>query len=140
MTIDRLIEVMESYDFEVNEKEVPDLSFHMRQVWDGVKEPVKRNDRAWLFRRIRDKSRDILDYSNRIEFHIYEATSVYDNGIHYEEEGKKFYFLSVGQYISNVFQQDQLDSLLKEWYDGIVKILKLDEIRDFKLNRLLNEK
>jgi hypothetical protein len=139
MTIDRLIEVMKSYDFEVNEKEVPDLSFHMRQVWDGVKEPHKRNDRTWLFRRIRDKSRDILDYKNRIEFNIFENRSVYSKGIHYEEEGKVFYFLSVGQYISEVFQQDELELLLKDWYDRILKEFKLDEIRDFKLNRLLYE-
>ena len=139
MTIDRLIEVMKSYDFEVKLSYMPDLSYHLKQKWAGVEEPVSRESRSWLFRRIRDKNLHITDYNNRIEFNVFENISVYSNGIHYEEEGKMFYFLSVGQYISEVFQQDELELLLKDWYDRILKEFKLDEIRDFKLNRLLYE-
>ena len=60
-----------------------------------------------------------------------------DNGIHYEEKDKKFYFLSVRQYISQVFQQDQLEFLLKDWYENIHNEFEADELRDFKLNIIL---
>jgi len=124
--INDIIETFCKYGFELKVESFPDISFTIQQKFRGVKDISHRDNTAFKF----------TWSDTQKTFIIFENYSVYHKGVSYEEEGRKFYFFSIQNYISEIYHDDEMYQLYQDCSKEIRKCFSKEELREISLNLL----
>ena len=124
--IDDVIETFCNYGFNLKMDSFPDIAFTMKQRFSGIKDVSYRDNPVFKFSKDKQKN-----------FMIFENYSVYHNGVSYEEEGRKFYFFSIQNHISElIYRDDEMYQLYRDCSKEIRKYFSKEELREISLNLL----
>lgn len=126
--INDLVKLFCDYGFNLKMYSFPDIAFSMEQRFKGIKDVLSRENPAFRF---------IWHNNKEITFTIFENHSIHHKGITYQEEGKKFYFFSVQNNISElIYRDDEMYQLYKDCSKEIMKFFAKEELREISLNLL----
>lgn len=129
--IESIQKIFCDFGYKLKVEMLPDIAFHMKQKWNGVENPIRRENPGFNFSFPNDDK-----YHPTKGFSIIQSDSVFANGILYEEEGRKFYFYFIGSDISKIYRDDDLYQLFKDCSRDIISRFSKSEIRDFNLSLL----
>lgn len=132
MTLDEITSLLERYGFVSKKEYNADLAWGLKQTLKNIstEDQTIREELCLRF---------TWKYSGRRQIHpqknlmIYEDESVSCNGVTYDSPGRMYYYFSFGLESSRVYQDDELDLLMKDIHTQLLERMGVDEIRDIKL-------
>ena len=127
MTINKLIESIKLFDYEVIER--------------TTSSPIFGYDRTFNFTY---QSKYPQGIQNKESFTLFEVEETNNDGVWYNEKNHLYYFFAfTGSATGSgndiiVYRDDQLNDLFNDWYKELSTLVDIKELRDIRLNLILH--
>lgn len=138
MNIDYIIDTFKDCGFRVDERDMPDFAYGLKQtmIQKLPKEQVKeRYTKTWT---IYCGDTKYHQHTFNESFSIFQSYDVNSGGVKYYDPNHFHYFYSINhnQYEANVYHENDLSDLYNDLINDLKKILGKSGLRQLKLNSI----